>query len=144
MKSLAQIIGRKESYSDLLGTDEWRNYARSIRRKRGNACECCRRVDVSTQVHHFGYQPHLKPWEYPDEDVALLCRGCHESIHAELSKFRRFVFRKMSPASFRVLNGALSVGLEHYDPLAFSYAVAEMASSPGSVERFSEAWSKTK
>lgn len=65
-------------------------------------------------------------------------------MHERLTEFRKHVFRGLKPDSFRVLNGALAVGLTEHDPLEFCYAVAEMAASPGSVKRFCAAWHNKK
>ncbi len=143
MISVEQILKRTQSgYVSKLNTDEWKEFSRRIRSQRNGACECCKQKGKETHVHHFAYNPELEPWQASDDDVALLCRECHNELHLQLQKFRRFVFRLFTPQSMRVLNGALAVGLTEYDPLTFAYAVAEMAASPGSVKRFFEAWSK--
>lgn len=143
MKPLSQILGKGGQWSQQLSTDEWKGFAKGVRSRRGNACECCRRTNLELNVHHAFYDPNLKPWEYGDDDVVLLCHQRHQEIHEQLKKFRRYVFKYLTPQSFRVLNGALAVGLTQYDPLRFCYALAEMAGSPGSVERFCEAWINT-
>lgn len=138
--SIKDLLGRGAVYREKLGQAEWKEFARSARERAGNACEICRRSDVQLQVHHAFYEPGRDPWEYAGEDVVVLCRGCHHETHVQLQKFRRFVFKKFNPASFRVLNGALAVAGDHYDPLKFAYAVAELAASPGAVERFFKAF----
>lgn len=140
MKAAAEILGNKQTYTALLNTDEWRAFARVIRKQRGGACECCRQSNKELHVHHFFYDPNKKPWEANGANVIVLCRECHTELHKQLQSFRRYVFRFMNPGQFRVLNGALAVGLTRHNPLEFVYAVAEMASSPGSVKRFAEAW----
>lgn len=131
---------QSNSYSALLRTDEWKRYSATIRRQRGNACECCRRTGVVTQVHHISYDASKKPWEHGEADVILLCAGCHKELHEQLRNFRRHVFRYLTPGNLQVLNSALAVGLTKHDPLDFVHAVAEMASSPGSVKRFAYAF----
>lgn len=142
IRSIGDIMGKGAVYRELLGRDEWKKFARGIREQR-NFCEMCKRGKVELNVHHFFYDAARLPWEYRSDEVTVLCRPCHEEIHNCLQQFRKFVFRKLNPRSFQVLNGALAAGLDHSDPLEFAYAVAEMAASPNSVKRFCAAWHAT-
>lgn len=142
MRSLSELLGRGSQYRDLLRTEAWKTFSRRIRDVNGNACRACKRSNVVTQVHHFAYESDRLPWEYKDDEVVLLCGACHEQLHTQLQQFRRFVFGKLTPQSFQVLNGALAVGLDHVDPLKLAYAIAEMCASPQSVERFAGAWER--
>lgn len=141
MKSAVEVL-KQSDYIKLLGTKEWALFSSSVRSSRSNTCECCRLGDRQTQVHHIFYVAGLKPWEHDQQDVVLLCKSCHEQLHEELKKFRKFVFRKMTPQILRTINGALAVGFEQYNPLVFAHAVAELAANPGMVKRFSEYWNK--
>jgi hypothetical protein len=135
---------QSNTYSALLRTNEWSDYAQGIRKSRNNACECCRRGGVQTHVHHIFYDSTLKPWEHNPDDVVLLCSGCHKELHEQLKNFRRHVFRFLQPGHLKVLNGALAAGLTNNNPLEFVHAVAEMAASPSSIERFAYAWNNGK
>lgn len=139
MRTVAEALGRS-SYSQLLQRQEWKDFSSFIRRDRGNACECCRRTRVQTQTHHVFYDANKKPWEHDPTDMVLLCSECHKELHEELKKFRKFVFKKLQPGTFRVLNGALAVALSKYDSLEFVHSVAELAASPRSVTKFAYAW----
>jgi hypothetical protein len=77
------------------------------------------------------------------DEVVLLCRPCHKELHEHLNQFRKFVFTKLTPQSFRVLNGALSVALDHYDPLIFAHALAEFVSDTESVNQYAAKWGRT-
>lgn len=131
---------QQNSYAAQLQTDEWKQFARAVRKEKENGCAICRRADVETHVHHVFYDPSLKLWEYDHNDVMLLCAACHKEFHEQLNNFRRHVFKHLTPTTLRVLNGALLVGLTHQDPLEFVHAVAELAGSPGSVKRFAYSW----
>ena len=53
-----------------------------IRADGGMCCQCGRKEpDVVLQVHHKKYIPKRKPWEYPQEDLITLCKGCHAKEH---------------------------------------------------------------
>lgn len=132
-------ILQKPKYQQLLEAPEWKDFSKYVRREKG-CCEVCKRSDVELQVHHLFYDSTRQPWEYGVSEVAVLCRGCHKSMHEHLQAFRRFVFGKMNPQTFQVLNGALAVAFDTYDPLVFAHAVAELASTPSMVERYAKSW----
>jgi hypothetical protein len=140
VKTIGEIFNKKAEYRRMLATPEWKAFSRRIRQERNNACESCKRGNIQTHVHHLFYEECKEAHEYKPEDVVLLCWVCHEQMHDFLQEFRRFAFGKLNPQTFHVLNAALTVGLGHNDRLKFVYAIAEMASSPGSVERFAQAW----
>lgn len=138
MKSIGQILG-SESYKRQLSDPRWHTFAGSIRAKR-NYCEVCRRTDVALQVHHTFYDFDRQLWDYGENEVMVLCVGCHRELHDELTQFRKWVFKYLNPQSFRVLNGALAVGLTQYDPLVFVHALAEFVSNPNLVKNHAAAW----
>jgi len=135
MKTAADIIAKqefKESYSD----PKWRAFSEEIRALYAWQCRWCRATDKRTQVHHLFYKKGAKPWDYSKKDVILLCGDCHATAHELLTQFRELIFPRMSPQALKVLNRSLSVGLQHYDPLKLSYAIASLVASPNSIERF--------
>lgn len=125
-----------EAYKALLLTDEWRQFSDHVRRLYGNICQCCRLGGRPTHVHHHHYEPGKLPWEYELSSVTLLCSSCHGELHVHLKNFRRFVFPKMRPRIFQIINGALLVAFENNDPLLVAHAIASMCASPGSIKRF--------
>jgi hypothetical protein len=139
MKNIAEIMDvRRARYQSLLQTLEWRRFAFLRKEAAGFACEICRRAGpgIELNVHHHAYEPERLPWEYAPAEVAVLCSGCHREMHECLQAFRRHVFRHLEPQSFRVLNGALAVGLEHYDGLRLCHSIASLVGTPGAVQRF--------
>lgn len=139
MKHVGQLIGGNR-YQQKLNSEEWRRFSRGVRNSKGNFCECCKMGNTELQVHHIYYDANREPWEYSTDELIVLCRGCHKDIHEQLNNFRKFVFGKMSHQSFRVLNGALAVAFEKYDPLVFAHALAEFVSTPRMVENFARAF----
>lgn len=137
-------IFQENSYSALLRRIEWKRFSSSIRRTRGNVCECCHQSGKTTQVHHLFYDFGVKPWECPECDVVLLCTGCHKELHEQLNAFRKQIFRCLDPVSFQVLNQALAVGFRANNASEFVHAIRELASSPSSVVRFAYAWNNGK
>ena len=139
MNSVLQILN-KTLYREKLSTDEWKTFAKENRERVGNACEICKRGDRRLNVHHIAYKQGMEPWEYDVGDVVVLCEVCHNEMHAELQKFRQYVFGKLTPQAFKILNGALAVALRTYEPLVFAHALAEFVSTPSLVKRYADAW----
>lgn len=140
MKSAAQILSAS-SYQKQLNSDQWRNFSAAIRHSR-KFCECCKQSGKILQVHHLFYEPDKKLWDYQHDEVMVLCENCHKELHEQLKKFRKYVFKYLSPQQFQVLNGALLVGLIEYDPLTFVHALAEFASNRRVVENHARAWGR--
>lgn len=128
--------GREDGYS----SEEWKRFAREMRRAKGNFCECCKQGNIPTQVHHLFYEEGRKLWDYKFDEVIVLCAPCHHELHAELQNFRKAVFGNLDPKAFRVLNGALAVAFKQYNPLVFAHALAEFVASPSMIQRFADAW----
>jgi hypothetical protein len=61
-------------------------------------------------------------------------------MHEQLKKFRKYVFGKMTPRILQVVNGALAVAFEQYEPLVFAHALAEFVSTPSMIQRYADAW----
>lgn len=139
MQSIGNIL-RGNEYQQTLKDGRWVSFANGVRKSRGNCCEMCKRGNVETNVHHIAYEAGKKPWDYGFDEVVLLCRSCHEAMHDELKLFRKFVFGRLSPQSFRILDAALAVALDHHDHLKFVHALAEFVGTPSMIERYSEAW----
>lgn len=137
MPHIDQIL-RKNTYSKQLQSERWRNFSATIRRDR-NFCEMCKQKG-QLQVHHLFYDPSREAWEYTAHEVVVLCVGCHKQIHEQLNLFRRFVFCKMTPRVFQVINGSLAVAFDTYDPLVFAHALAEFVSTPSMIQRYAAAW----
>jgi len=139
MNSIGELL-KDNKYREKLEDKRWKEFSRSIKERRGGGCQSCRRTDLGLQVHHIFYETGRDPWDYGDEDVVVLCGPCHKELHEQLKKFRRFVFGKMSPRVFQILNGSLAVAFEKYEPLVFAHALAEFVSTPTMVQRYANAW----
>ncbi len=143
MKTIGNILSAGNSYSDQINDDRWREFSQRVRSSR-NFCECCKRADVTLQVHHLFYDFERKLWEYSDGEVVVLCQACHHEIHEGLKVFRKHIFRHLNGRTIKVLNAALAVGLTQYDSDLFIYALAEFATNKRLVENHARAWGERK
>lgn len=54
----------------------------------GWSCESCGSKDDQLHVHHPQYFKGRSVWEYSDDELQVLCEGCHEVTHATLEKIK--------------------------------------------------------
>lgn len=62
---------------------EWARKRAALIEKR-SACEVCGRKaenGVVLQIHHKRYRSDRRVWDYPDEELQVLCKGCHARQH---------------------------------------------------------------
>ena len=79
-------------YQSLLYGSEWLERRREIIHRDNFTCQKCgvkMPNDLFLQVHHKGYVPLTKPWDYPENTLETLCVQCHQRIHEE-DKIRTF------------------------------------------------------
>ncbi len=138
MKSMGDVLG-SSSYANQLSDPRWRAFAQEIKSTR-RFCECCKRADVATQVHHPFYDFDRKLWEYSPGEVIVLCESCHHELHDQLKVFRKQVFRHFNGQTLKILNGALAVAMTQYDPLVFVHALAEFVTNRRLIQNHANAW----
>jgi hypothetical protein len=142
LKTAGEALSSREAFFNLYKDPRWKEFSARVRTFHANVCASCRASNKTTQVHHWKYHPGRNPWEYDMGEVVLLCGGCHDKFHELLQDFRKYIFPRVPANAFQVLNGALAVGLSKHDPLVLMYAIASLVASPGSVQRFADAWTK--
>jgi len=74
---------RKIDYTNYINSKEWRSFKMVIVEERGMYCEKCDGSFKSLDLHHIHYNNFKKELR---EDVVLLCRGCHKTIHDTIKK----------------------------------------------------------
>ena len=73
-------------YSAKLADPRWIEFRDWVQSRKGDDCEHCGCRAERPHVHHRGYQPNREPWEYELHEVALLCRDCHDTLHAVIDE----------------------------------------------------------
>jgi hypothetical protein len=69
---------------DAYRSASWHEFRQEVLRLDGYACTQCgrqRKDGVRLHVHHKRYLAGHKPWEYPHDQCATLCSGCHAGEH---------------------------------------------------------------
>ncbi len=68
------------TYKQQLKSPEWKAKRQVILKRDGHCCTECDR-NTYLQVHHNYYEDGKLAWEYPNEALKTLCRGCHNKFH---------------------------------------------------------------
>jgi hypothetical protein len=74
-----------------LRSEDWRSLRAAKLDKQHNRCQLCGFVSESNDVHHVKYK---KLFDVMPKDLVVVCRACHEKIHALLKRFP--AIKKMS------------------------------------------------
>lgn len=81
----------KETYSRMLKDERWLAKRRNILVRDNYTCQSCGSNEKEMQVHHEFYLKGKAPWDYPDQVLVTLCRGCHEDEeHGRKNVYRDF------------------------------------------------------
>lgn len=68
-------------YFQKLLDPRWQKKRLEVMESRGWACEICYDGDSTLHVHHKQYLKGREPWEYEQDQLALLCETCHAEQH---------------------------------------------------------------
>ncbi len=97
------------TYYDQLKSPEWFDYRSRVIEFKGSRCELCREMHYveEVHVHHCGYDFERKAWEYGFDEVKVLCRDCHQTIHRREKDFIRLFEAVDAETLAHLLHGLL-------------------------------------
>lgn len=84
----------KLSYDDQLNDSQWLAKRAEILERDDYCCQDCLcgqdRLTpwIQLQVHHKRYIDGLMAWEYSNDLLITLCKGCHAKLHGKIDDFR--------------------------------------------------------
>ena len=76
-------------YNEQLKTEEWAKKREYIVKRDNYTCYLCGYHGLLLNVHHIEYLPNKMAWDYPDEMLFTVCRGCHKIIHKSQLTIKR-------------------------------------------------------
>jgi hypothetical protein len=79
------VEGRHFYRFKYLKSDHWQNLRLEKLASVDACCERCGTRDLSNDVHHLNYR---KLYDVQLDDLAVLCRRCHDLVHEALELFR--------------------------------------------------------
>jgi len=120
------------THRDQWKSNEWKGRRSGWLAKYGRFCRSCRREDVAVHVHHVIYAKGKQLHEATDDELTALCESCHAKWHAVFNNLKLGLLGHINVSDFARLAAGIMVGHKLHRE-AFFYAVAELASSPGTV-----------
>jgi len=72
-------------YSELLKDPRWQKVRLRKLESAEWKCERCYDSETMLSVHHKRYLKGRMPWEYDEQELAVLCQPCHEVEHEQKS-----------------------------------------------------------
>lgn len=71
----------KTSYAQKLLDPRWQKKRLEVLDAADWACEVCGDAQTTLHVHHKQYIKGREPWEYDKDQLAALCKCCHDTTH---------------------------------------------------------------
>lgn len=96
----SQYRDTRKRYHEDLQHSEWISLRDRLIRERA-CCESCGSNDRPYEVHHRGYLPGRRAWEYEDEHLSVLCNNCHFEITEDADKIWNMIL-KLDPIHSRL------------------------------------------
>lgn len=87
-------------YSETLKNGNWQKRRVEILQRDNFKCVLCKSED-RLEIHHINYIDGIKAWEYPNDMLITLCRGCHEKEYPR-SKVERYLMETLRMNGFMV------------------------------------------
>ena len=69
----------KTTYSEKLRDPRWQRRRLEVLNRAGFCCQLCYDSETELHVHHNLYRRKTDPWDYPDHELRVLCKPCHQS-----------------------------------------------------------------
>jgi hypothetical protein len=79
------------SYSEKLRDPRWQRRRLEKLQAADFACEGCHDSESTLHVHHRLYRKGADPWDYDDNELAVLCEACHAEDHEAKSEFEELM-----------------------------------------------------
>ena len=94
---------RQAEYADLLKKPQWQKRRLQMLEAANWKCVECGAEEHQLHVHHKRYVAGAMPWEYADEDLAVLCEQCHDMAHGLHNTRHRPGARRRPPSTVSTL-----------------------------------------
>lgn len=82
----------KSDFFGLMEHPEWQKRRLEVLSGSDFTCEVCGDNQKRLDVHHKIYRVKTKPWEYNNDELACLCKDCHEEETARVRQIREVIF----------------------------------------------------
>lgn len=81
------------NYSKMLRDPRWQRKRLERLEQSEFSCDCCGDSKSTLHVHHGYYATGVKPWEYENDSLWVLCEDCHDMITERIAVLHRCLGR---------------------------------------------------
>lgn len=96
----------KPSYHELLRRPEWQKRREEILERDNFQCRQCDARECPLQIHHRYYLRGKDPWDYPDDALLTVCKGCHAELGLQDDELRFLIGQLDEGEIERLIGGA--------------------------------------
>lgn len=75
------------TYQEQLDQPEWKRKRTEIILRDNGVCRVCLQQRPNPDIHHLKYIWGKMAWDYPNELLIVVCRGCHEQVESLKKQF---------------------------------------------------------
>lgn len=110
-----------KSYYEKLKDPRWQKKRLEVMQLKEFCCEICYDNESTLNVHHKEYFKGKEPWEYENNQLAVLCESCHKVHHdsKDLLKYISSILEYDGPNDRCNIGFILAgyIGLDYYTAL---------------------------
>lgn len=130
------------TYWEKLQDPRWQKKRLEAMQAKEFVCEVCFDGESMLQVHHKEYFTGRNPWEYDLNQLAVLCKNCHENHHSSMDMYKTVgsflslagpfsretvAFMNCGYLGYSYENSLEMFGFEHTDYMKRIYFAGELA-----------------
>lgn len=78
----------KQTYWEKLQDPRWQQKRLEAMQAKEFHCEICWDNESTLHVHHKEYFKNYEPWDYDNNQLAVLCKTCHENLHESIDLYK--------------------------------------------------------
>ena len=93
------------TYAEQLRHPNWQRKRLERLEAAGWECENCGEQQNTLHVHHRQYFKNRMAWEYEDDDLSVLCDGCHSIEHIHIDSVKRYLARANTAEVLALVGG---------------------------------------
>jgi len=80
-------------YTEKFKDPAWHEKRHEVLKQAGFKCEYCGDLNSELHAHHGFYERWKEPWEYDNDIMWCLCKGCHDKAHHWMEKLHLLIGR---------------------------------------------------
>lgn len=127
-------MSKKPTYFELLKDPRWQRRRLELLQSANFGCQNCGDATSTLHVHHGAYLKDVKPWDYPDDMMHVVCETCHVEF-TELQQQFMATLGRISPCYMVNLIHIMKAVTQEFDKETIEIATFSFCDLTGLDER---------